>query len=57
MSSGAARNLQVEALKDQGICRWNYSIRSLHQHEKNNVAAYSRAMVLSSSFQLLLRVR
>jgi len=38
----------VEALKDQGVCRWNYSIRAINQHAKNNLRSYSHAKKLSS---------
>ncbi|CAL5200452.1 unnamed protein product [Lathyrus oleraceus] len=39
----------VEALKDQGICRWNHTLKSLQNHVKNNVRSYSQANKLSSS--------
>lgn len=31
----------VEALKDQGICRWNSVIRSAQQHAKHNIKSFS----------------
>ncbi|KAL4311211.1 hypothetical protein GQ457_01G005080 [Hibiscus cannabinus] len=57
MSSGAARKAwivaatigAVETLKDQGICRWNSTIRSLNQHAMNNARSYAQANSISSS--------
>ncbi|XP_074318953.1 uncharacterized protein LOC141655808 [Silene latifolia] len=39
----------VEGLKDQGFARWNYTIKHVHQHAKNNLRSYSQANKLSGS--------
>lgn len=39
----------VEALKDHGICRWNYALKSAQQHVKSHVRSVSQANKFSSS--------
>ncbi|KAI3728722.1 hypothetical protein L6452_17363 [Arctium lappa] len=38
----------VEALKDQGFARWNYTIRTLHHHARSNLRSISHTKNLSS---------
>ncbi|KAK9689024.1 hypothetical protein RND81_09G029300 [Saponaria officinalis] len=39
----------VEGLKDQGFARWNYTIKHVNQHVKNNIRSYCQTKKLSSS--------
>ena len=45
----------VEALKDQGVCRWNSTMRSIQQHAKTNLRSYSQAKKVPSALSHKLR--
>ncbi|KAK4766512.1 hypothetical protein SAY87_008154 [Trapa incisa] len=45
----AASVAVVEALKDQGICRWNYPIRCAYQCAKSRAGSLSQARMLPPS--------
>ena len=46
--SSTSRAWTVEAMKDQGICRWGNALGSLQQHAKNSVGSYSQTKKLST---------
>ncbi|KAL7608765.1 hypothetical protein Lser_V15G11109 [Lactuca serriola] len=39
----------VEALKDQGFSRWNYTIRTIHHQNKPNLRSFSQPKNKKSS--------
>ncbi|XP_057790627.1 uncharacterized protein LOC131007709 [Salvia miltiorrhiza] len=45
----------VEALKDQGVCRWNYAFRLLQQQANTNLRSYIQAKKLSPAVMATTR--
>ncbi|RZB83578.1 hypothetical protein D0Y65_032219 [Glycine soja] len=43
----------VEAMKDQGICRWNSVMRSAQQHAKHNMRSLSQTKKLYSQSSVM----
>ncbi|KAK9924664.1 hypothetical protein M0R45_033018 [Rubus argutus] len=45
----------VHAMKDQGFCRWSYTMRSIHQHAMTNMRSFLlQAQKLSSSSSVMV---
>ncbi|KAG8386252.1 hypothetical protein BUALT_Bualt03G0129600 [Buddleja alternifolia] len=47
----------VEALKDQGFCRWNYAMRLVQQHAKANLRSYTTQSTKLSSTMISNKMR
>ncbi|PKU81756.1 hypothetical protein MA16_Dca018698 [Dendrobium catenatum] len=53
----AATISAVETLKDQGgLCRWNYTMKSLHQKARKEFGSFSLARITPSSTMMMVGV-
>ncbi|RZC09746.1 uncharacterized protein LOC114417253 [Glycine soja] len=43
----------VEALKDQGVCRWNHTLKSAQHVIKSHIGSFSQAKNLSFSSSMV----